>query len=86
MTEMNETQSAGGNTMDAALRSAADRLGLIAYAFLVTGGRPDWQLILGEPRQDDTGGDRVEARTPQDPFTDTVPFDLDREHELVGGY
>jgi len=73
--------------MDRTLRSVADRIGFLAYALIVSGGRPDWQVILGEtPRDDDSGGERTDHRSPQDPFTDTVPFEMDREHELVGGY
>jgi len=72
--------------MDSAIRSAADRLGFIAYAFLVSGGRPDWNVILGEPARDEDRGDRVEAQTPQDPFSDTVPFDPGHKHEKVAGY
>ena len=73
--------------MDSAIRSAADRLGFIAYAFLVSGGRPDWNVILGEPTRDqDSGGDRAQSQTPQDPFSDTVPFDPGHKHEKVAGY
>ena len=73
--------------MDSAIRSAADRLGFIAYALLVSGGRPDWNVILGEPaRDEDRGGDRIETQTPQDPFSDTVPFDPGHKHEKVAGY
>jgi hypothetical protein len=76
----------GGSTMDSALRSVADRLGFIAYALLVSGGRPDWNVILGQPGDEDSGGDRVEARTPQDAFTDTVPYDASRRPENVGSF
>jgi hypothetical protein len=86
---MSNSTATGGNIMDSALRSVADRLGFLAYALIVSGGRPDWQVILGEtPRDDDSsGGEPSGHRSPQDPFTDTVPLqDIDRETELVGGY
>jgi hypothetical protein len=59
-------------------QEAADRLGLMAYMFVMSGGRPDWQMLTlraPEDVSDRTLGDLrglLEA---------TVPLEVGREHE-----
>ena len=66
------------------IRTVADRLGLFAYSFAVTGGRPDWSLLFGE-RAKQVAAAASQAALHQDPFADTVPLDPEREREKVAG-
>ncbi|MEX1254423.1 MAG: hypothetical protein WEE64_08780 [Dehalococcoidia bacterium] len=61
-------------------QEAADRLGLMAYMFVMSGGRPDWQMLTLQAPQEvleaqGTAGDlRGLLET-------TVPLEVGREHE-----
>ena len=61
-------------------QEAADRLGLMAYMFVMSGGRPDWQMLTLQAPE--------ELPDPQRPTGDlrgllesTVPLEVGREHE-----
>jgi|FLYL01.1.fsa_nt_gi hypothetical protein len=65
------------------LRGLADRLGFMAYLFVLGGGRADIAAMVDEATRQrrPASTPRLRQGTPASPFANTVPLDIRRPHE-----
>ena len=65
------------------LRALADRLGFMAYLFVLGGGRTDIATMVDEAARKRRPGPtpRLQQGRAASPFTNTVPLQIRRPHE-----
>ena len=72
---------------DNPIQTFANRLGFMAYMFVMSGGRPDWSGLFGQAGLDSLESREHELESPH-PLRDTVPVEVlqDRERAATSGY